>query len=63
MAMEAEAELRAAEVEADGSACICCGDPVFLTGWKFTIWVAGRKIGRIKGLLCQSCGEEVAAQR
>lgn len=47
------------EAEADGSACIGCGDPVFLNSWRLRFKNAktGADLGSAKGLACQSCKE------
>ena len=45
---------RMVQEEPDGSACMACGDPVFLKA--FRIWITWKgSRWRSKGLVCQSC--------
>jgi len=55
--------LRVTESEADGSKCIMCGDLIFLRAYVIDIVCNGKRIGRVRGMLCGSCGECVKEKK
>ena len=48
--------LRLEEAEADGSACVFCGDMVLLSAFRVSVWCPGKRVGWLPGRVCQSCG-------